>query len=318
MIEPVPASIEVNVVHAPKTSYLTWAILLLGLTCIISGALGPYLLSPPLSFIAIVFFALSVTLALGSKLAARLEKEPRTDGVLVFCGVASGILGLLLMYGSHLATDARNRINTICRLKQIGLAMHSYHDKHGHLPPAAIRDKQGRPLLSWRVLMLPYFEERELYNEFHLDEPWDSPHNIKLLPRMPVLYTRPGRTAEEENYGTCMQAVVGPGTVFGEDVPLTFEQITKADGTGYTLLVVEARDLVPWTKPEDYLVEPGRPLAPLGRPIDDWVPGFLRENRRTSQGVFADGHVQNLPLPPNAALIRDLATWNDGKELLLP
>lgn len=301
-----------------KPRYLAWATLLFGLICIISGALGPYLLSPPASFIAIVIFALAVTLALGSRLAARLEKEPRSSGTLVFCGVTCGILGLLLMYGSQLATDVRKRINTICRLKQIGLAMHTYHDNHGRLPPVAIRDKQGRPLLSWRVLMLPFFEEQELYNEFHLDEPWDSPHNIKLLPRMPVLYTRPGRTAEEENYGTCMQAVVGPGTVFGEELPLNFSQITKADGTGYTLLVVEAQRVVPWTKPEDYLVEPGRPLPPLGRPIDERVPGFLREERRTFQAAFVDGHVQSLPLPPDETLIRGLATWHGGEEVKLP
>ena len=72
-------------------------------------------------------------------------------------------------------------------LKQIGLAMHNYHDARGRLPAAYTVDKDGKPLLSWRVLILPYTEEAALYKEFHLDEPWDSEHNKNLIARMPAV-----------------------------------------------------------------------------------------------------------------------------------
>ncbi|HTU19628.1 MAG TPA: DUF1559 domain-containing protein [Gemmataceae bacterium] len=78
-------------------------------------------------------------------------------------------------------------------LKQMILAMYNYQDtvmEHS-LPPAALVDRQGRPLLSWRVLILPFLEQQNLYNEFHLDEPWDSPHNLRQLPRMPKVYSSP-------------------------------------------------------------------------------------------------------------------------------
>src|SRR5207249_2796575 len=72
-------------------------------------------------------------------------------------------------------------------LKQIGLAMHNYHDTYRHFPPQALTDKNGKPLLSWRVAVLPFIEQDNLYRQFKLDEPWDSEHNRKLLERMPKL-----------------------------------------------------------------------------------------------------------------------------------
>jgi RNA polymerase sigma factor (sigma-70 family) len=76
-------------------------------------------------------------------------------------------------------------------LKQIGLAMHTYREAHGRFPAPAILGKDGKPLLSWRVAILPYIVEDGLYQSFKLDEPWDSPHNKRLLERMPGLYAPP-------------------------------------------------------------------------------------------------------------------------------
>ena len=76
--------------------------------------------------------------------------------------------------------------------------MHNYDSTHGSLPPHAIYGKDGKPLLSWRVLILPYIEEQALYEQFHLDEPWDSPHNEPLLRQIPRCYRSPldGGSAE--------------------------------------------------------------------------------------------------------------------------
>ena len=86
---------------------------------------------------------------------------------------------------AKLARDmARSRLN----LKKLALAMHNYNDTYGRLPLAATMGKNGKALLSWRVELLPYLEEQELYRQFKRDEPWNSPHNLKLLSKMPAVY----------------------------------------------------------------------------------------------------------------------------------
>src|SRR4051794_4085638 len=96
--------------------------------------------------------------------------------------------------------------------------MHSYAADHeGRLPPAVLFDRNGKALHSWRVLLLPYLEGRSLYEQFRLEEPWDSPHNLALVPRMPKVYGLPGGLPVEvraEPYVTFHQVFVGKGTAF--------------------------------------------------------------------------------------------------------
>jgi RNA polymerase sigma factor (sigma-70 family) len=105
--------------------------------------------------------------------------------------------------------DSSQRARSLNNLKQIVLAIHQYNDVHGYLP-ADIRDKDGKPLLSWRVLLLPYLEQDQLFKQFKLDEPWDSEHNLKLLAKMPAVY-RVGFEAKDSGH-TYYQAFAGPGT----------------------------------------------------------------------------------------------------------
>jgi hypothetical protein len=152
-------------------------------------------------------------------------------------------------------------------MKQIALAMHSYVDtNNGRLPPAAVCDEDGRPLLSWRVLILPYIEQQDLYKEFHLNEPWDSPHNIELLSKMPRTYAAPGSKAKKlPPYHTVCHVFVGEGAAFEGKEGLRFPQ-DICDGTSNTILIIEAGEPVPWTKPEDIHFELNGPLPEL-RPI---------------------------------------------------
>ncbi len=134
---------------------------------------------------------------------------------------------------------------------------------HGSLPPAVVYGPDDKPLYSWRVLILPFIEQGKLYEEFKLDEPWDSPHNIKLLARMPTNYAPPGhKKALVPEYHTICHVFVGPGTPFegrgGLKVPGDFP-----DGSSNTLLFVEAGEAVPWTKPDDLRYDPVGPLPPL-------------------------------------------------------
>src|SRR5437773_109335 len=96
-------------------------------------------------------------------------------------------------------------------LKQIGVAFHNYLSAHGTFPASAIYGKDGKPLLSWRVALLPYLEKGNLYREFKLDEPWDSPHNLKLLDKMPKVYAPVAGDAKE--YWTFYRVFTGPGTI---------------------------------------------------------------------------------------------------------
>ena len=75
--------------------------------------------------------------------------------------------------------------------------MHNYHDTYGTFPPAATTDGADKPLLSWRVAILPFLEQQPLYEQFHLDEPWDSPHNKTLIEQMPQVYAIPGSPTKE-------------------------------------------------------------------------------------------------------------------------
>src|SRR5262245_49879997 len=132
-------------------------------------------------------------------------------------------------------------------LRMIGQAIRSYHEVNGKLPPAIVRDKAGNPLYSWRVLLLPYLEETNIYEHFHRGEPWDSTINKTLLNETPPCY-RSAWLDPEPTGSTRFQVFVGPGTAFERD-GLTWNDFP--DGLASTILVVEASEPVVWSKPID-------------------------------------------------------------------
>ena len=159
-------------------------------------------------------------------------------------------------------------------MRQLAIAAHNVHETYGQLPPDAIYDpKTGKPLLSWRVAYLPFIEEDALYKQFHLNEPWDSPHNVALLDQMPRKYVRSRTRPPEGTHATsrCSPArapcSTRPGSApAGRSGRLgpSFKDIT--DGPENTALIVEAATAVPWTKPADLVVAPDRPLPAPRRP----------------------------------------------------
>ncbi len=139
--------------------------------------------------------------------------------------------------------------------------MANYESTFGTLPPAATFDKDGTPRLSWRVLLLPYLEQGELYNQFHLDEPWDSAHNKPLADKMPRVFQCP---SGELTMGlTTYEVIIDPHSIFtGERSGVPFRDVT--DGTSRTLLVVEGAKPVPWTKPVDLSLASSEPALGMG------------------------------------------------------
>src|SRR5207247_6504418 len=121
------------------------------------------------------------------------------------------------------------------RLKQVGLAFHNYHDQFKHFPTHAIYDKDGKtPLLSWRVAILPYLDQGELYQQFKLDEPWDSPNNKKLIAKMPEIYESLGMGQKGVGL-TPYMVFTGPMSAFDGNMKLSFAQVP--DGLSNTGLV---------------------------------------------------------------------------------
>jgi hypothetical protein len=202
--------------------------------------------------------------------------------------------------------DAGPREVLANRLRQIAYAMHSYADAHkGRLPPAAVFDQDGRPLLSWRVLILPYIGQRELYEQFRLDEPWDSPHNLALLDRMPEVYAPPEvPRLLVETHGTFYQAFVGEGAAFEGRDGLSLRD-DFPDGRSDTIVVAETGVAVPWTKPADLAYAKGRPLPKLGG-IFAGRPAYF---------ALADGSVRTLHLDAGEGSLRDAIVRNDGRKL---
>jgi hypothetical protein len=183
------------------------------------------------------------------------------NGVIVV--LVAGFMLLLLLPARQRIYVPTPRMQASNSLKQLLLAMHQYADTHQkRLPPPAIYSKDGKALLSWRVLLLPYIEQQSLYKMFRLDEPWDSPHNLALLPQMPPLFEDSRHPEKRKEGMTWYRVFVGPGAAF-ETGKGIFEK-DFADGTGNTLMVVEAADAVPWTKPAELAFGPECDLPRLG------------------------------------------------------
>jgi Protein of unknown function (DUF1559) len=196
---------------------------------------------------------------------------------------------------------AASRATSQNNLKQIGLAMHNYHDSFGGFPPVAICDKKGKPLLSWRVSILPFIEQDALYKEFKLDEPWDSDHNKKLLAKMPRVYMIPD-TAKPGQTKTHYRVFYGNGAAFDLLLPGRFQDFQ--DGTSNTGMCFEAAEAVEWTKPDDLEFDPKKDPRPLLRFVND-----------VCQVAFADGSVRALSKKISEETLRAIITRSGGEVL---
>lgn len=197
----------------------------------------------------------------GRTLTYRLSPAGSVFLPALLAGMAAPLAGAFTE-AQDAARDANKGLDARDSLRNLGLAMHNYHSAYRKLPAAVNRSKDGKPLLSWRVHILPFMEEQALYQEFHLDEPWDSEHNIKLLDRMPGYYSHPD--FETPNGKTVFQVPVGTGVMFDVDKQTRFRDVL--DGLSNTIMVLttDADSAVEWTKPQDLEIDLENPTNSLG------------------------------------------------------
>ena len=156
----------------------------------------------------------------------------------------------LMLPAVQAAREAARRMSCSNNIKQIGLAMHNYHAKHGELPPAYTVDANGRPMHSWRTLLLPFLGEQSLFDQIDLSKPWDDPVNLAIGEQAPSVYACPS-FADPDRRLTTYLAVVDPSGIMTGPVATSFRQVT--DGLSNTVMLIEADSglAVPWMQPID-------------------------------------------------------------------
>ncbi|HVC98006.1 MAG TPA: DUF1559 domain-containing protein [Pirellulales bacterium] len=199
------------------------------------------------------------------------ERRPTSSpSVLSWLLATIGVLLILVMVAGGLLWQAINaairarlqREECAGRLKKIGTALQNYHDEHGAWPPAVVADSSGRPLHTWRVLILPHLgtEEEALYKQYHFDEPWNGPRNSELAEQMPEVYgcpLDPNADLSQTSFLALLDPVTGDFAVHPPDP----NAIPAPPPPKPPFMVVEvAESSVNWLEPKD-LVFGGKPAA---------------------------------------------------------
>ncbi len=193
---------------------------------------------------------------------------------------------------------ARQNVN-MSNLRQIALAMHNYADANKHFPPAVLIGPDGKTPYSWRVALLPLLGYDALYKQYRFNEPWDSAENRKVLEQMPTVYRHPNN---ESAANSSYFVLTGPDTVFPDGKGTSPADIT--DGTSTTILAIEAKRDIPWTKPEDIVYTANGPAPQLG----GW-------SERGANVAFCDGSVRFLANDVDEKLLRAMISKAGGERI---
>ena len=223
---------------------------------------------------------------------------------IAYIGFFTSEAGPMIPFGVNVApaAGAVDQTNSEDYLRGISQGILTFEDSSHTLPAAFAADKEGKPLLSWRMAILPFIGEEELASQFHLDEPWDSDHNKALIERMPEVYKAPGSKAAAE-FKTVYLGVRGDKTVFPGAKPIKLRSVT--DGTANTIMVVETADdkAIVWTKPDDFESDDKNPIA-----------GLIGLRDGIFLAAFVDGHVQDIPKDVDPDDLKALFTRNGDEK----
>jgi prepilin-type processing-associated H-X9-DG protein len=213
-----------------------------------------------------------------------------------------GVLTALLLPNVRFAREAARRSECANNLKQIALALHMYHDAHHALPPAYTVDADGKPLHSWRTLILPYLEQKSLYDKIDLSKPWDDPANKEAFETKIQTYRCP--SAGHPDGLTTYLAVVAPGSCFQATESRSLAEIT--DDRNLTLMVVEvdAEHAVHWMSPTDASEEL---ILSLGK-------AAMLPHPSGGQAAWVDGSVRLVPSNSTPAALHAMISIDGGDD----
>lgn len=216
------------------------------------------------------------------------------------------VVAWLIDYARRAAKDAQ----CTSHLGQLSLALRSYHSVYGSFPPAYAADDVGRPMHSWRVLILPFLEEGNLYNRYNFGEPWDGPHNQTLLPMVPQIYTCPNHRGDSRDARfrgtrwTSYLAVTGPGTLFPGSKSSSLTDLSR-DAERLVLIAEVANIDIPWTAPIDLDV---RTMDFTINAPDGSRPAISTRDPYGPHVVFADGSQDRLSESMSPEEVKGLLT----------
>ena len=158
------------------------------------------------------------------------------------------------------------------QLRALALAIFNHDSAMKRLPsPLSGLDGKAPRKLSWRVDLLPFLDEQELYQQFHLDEAWDSPHNRSLIPHMPNVFRIPQSKYPAQSGLSTFVLPSNADTMWPADRVLDFKDIE--DGTSNTIMIVEVNDDMAqeWTKPDPFEINMQNPASQLGGHFNDKI-----------------------------------------------
>jgi uncharacterized protein (TIGR03067 family) len=243
----------------------------------------------------------------GDKLTLCMGEKTK-DYPKAFATEKGSSLTLATLQRSTSSPEQEHEEELIRNLQQIALAFHIYHDGLLVFPATREDGSQDRFAGNWRLTLLPMIEQNALYNAYDNDQPWDGPHNKKLLAAMPDIYRDPRfQKKEDKPTTTYFRGFSGEGTIFGNPKGVSLGEITKANGLANTILIVEAGDAVPWLKPGELAYDPKKPVPPLGGPAHG-----------DFYAVFCDGHVRRIPAKTDEQTLRSMIQWTNKKPFVLP
>jgi prepilin-type processing-associated H-X9-DG protein len=237
--------------------------------------------------------------------------------VLVVALVCGGILVALLLPAVQAAREAARRAQCSNNLKVIGLAMHNYEVQYGCFPPAFIPDKNGKPMHSWRVLILPYIEgENALYQQYRFNEPWDSPHNRALASRMPRVYACPSDVPPGGSV-TSYAMLVGPHAF--STGPRGRRAAEIRDGLSNTIAVAEAADAhINWMEPRDIKAEDMQFQIGRGPTPNAGNAEISSRHANGANVLFCDGAVHFISGNTDPQQLKAMTTVDGGETIMPP
>lgn len=218
--------------------------------------------------------------------------------VFLICG---GIIGMaVVLPGIQAARETGRRATCTHNLKQIAAAMHQYHDVYKTFPPACLADETGRPMHSWRLLILPYLDQQPLHDKYNRNEPWDGRDNSRLANSMPDVFRCPTNSHDNHTSADYVM-VVGPGRI-SDGTSATRMAMIK-DGTSNTIMIVEAPGVAAnWLQPVD---------------ITD-LSQFRSKHPGGAQAALADGSVRFIGSDADRNTLEAMTTIAGGEVVALP